>query len=188
MLSIGSRILAITRKVRAMPLSMYQASIPPLAHTLAALSRILDKAEAHITAKKIEPAAILTMRLYPDMFTFTRQVQLTCDFAKGAAARLAGAEVPTYADTEASLAELTARIAKTADFVKSFGAAQIDGSETREITIPIGGQPRIFTGQSYLIDFALPNFYFHATTAYAILRHAGVELGKRDFLGWSNPG
>jgi uncharacterized protein len=171
-----------------MSLSMHQASVPAFAHTLTALSRILDKAEAHVAAKKIEPAAILTMRLYPDMWTFTRQVQVACDFAKGGAARLAGAEVPTWPDTEASFAELAARIAKTVDFVKSFAPAQIDGSETREITIPVGGQPRIFTGQSYLVDFALPNFYFHVTTAYAILRHAGVELGKRDFLGWSNPG
>ncbi len=166
-----------------MPLSMYQASVPAFLHSLKALSKILDKAEAHATARKIDPSVLLGMRLYPDMLAFTKQVQLASDFAKGGSGRLAGVELPKYDDTEASFADLKARIAKTVDFVSSLKPAQIDGSEAREVTIPIGGQPRVFTGQSYLIDFALPNFYFHVTTAYNILRHAGIEIGKRDFLG-----
>jgi hypothetical protein len=173
----------ITGRIKLMSLTMYQASVPPFVHSLTALSAILDKAEAHAAARKIEPGVLLGMRLYPDMLSLTRQVQLASDFAKGGTGRLAGVELPKYPDTEASFAELKARIAKTIDFVKSLKPAQIDGSEGKEISIPIGGQPRAFTGQSYLLDFALPNFYFHATTAYDILRHAGVEIGKRDFLG-----
>ena len=166
-----------------MSLSMHQASVTPFVHSLKALSKILDKAEAHATARKIDPAVLLGMRLSPDMLNFTRQVQLASDFAKGGSGRLAGVELPKYDDTEASFADLKARIAKTIDFVSSLKPAQVDGSEERTVTIPLGGQPRNFTGQSYLIDFALPNFYFHVTTAYDILRHAGVEIGKRDFLG-----
>ena len=166
-----------------MPLSMYQASVPVFLHTLAALSAILDKAAAHATQRKIEPSVLLSTRLFPDMFPLLRQVQLAADFAKGASARLAGIEVPKFADTETTFDELKARIAKTIDFVKSLNAAQIDGSESREVTIPIGGKPQSFKGQAYLLHFALPNFFFHATTAYDILRHCGVEVGKRDFLG-----
>jgi hypothetical protein len=166
-----------------MSLSMYQASVPSFLNSLKSLAKILDKAEAHATARKIDPSVLLQMRLSPDMFALTRQVQLAADFAKGGSGRLAGVELPKYEDTETSFAELKARINKTIDFVTSLKPAQIEGSETREITIPIGGQPRAFTGQSYLIDFAIPNFYFHVTTAYDILRHAGVEIGKRDFLG-----
>ena len=166
-----------------MTLSMYQASVAPFVKSLTALSGVLDKAAAHASARKIDPAVLLSTRLYPDMFPLVRQVQLATDFAKGAAGRLAGVELPKYPDTEASIDELKARIAKTIDFLKTFRAGQIDGSEGREITIPIGGQPKTFDGQGYLIDFALPNFYFHLTTAYAILRHCGVEIGKRDFLG-----
>jgi hypothetical protein len=117
------------------------------------------------------------------MFPFTRQVQIAADFAKGVPARLAGVEVPKYPDEEASFEALEQRIAKTSAFIKTLTPAQIDGSEGREITIPIGGQPRTFKGQPYLLHFALPNFFFHASTAYDILRHAGVELGKRDFIG-----
>ncbi len=166
-----------------MPISMYQASVPAFLQSLAALSGVLDKAASHAAAKKIDPAALLTARLYPDMFAFTRQVQLACDFAKGAAARLAGIEIPKFPDDEKSFDELKARIARTIDFLKSLKPAQIDGSEGKVISFPVGGQPMTFTGQQYLVGFALPNFYFHLTTAYAILRHNGVEIGKRDFLG-----
>jgi len=166
-----------------MSLSMYQASVPAFLQMLNSLSAILEKAEAHALSRKIEPSVLLNTRLTPDMFPLVRQVQLVTDFAKGAAGRLAGVELPKYDDTETSFAELKARIAKTADFLHSLKPAQIDGSETREITIPIGGQPYKFTGQNYLIKFALPNFYFHHTTAYAILRQCGVEIGKRDYLG-----
>lgn len=166
-----------------MSLSMYQASVPPFLQMLNSLSGILEKAEAHALSRKIEPSVLLGTRLTPDMFPLVRQVQLVTDFAKGAAGRLAGVELPKFPDTETSFAELKARIAKTVDFLHSLKPAQIDGSETREITIPIGGQPQKFTGQNYLIRFALPNFYFHHTTAYAILRQCCVDLGKRDFLG-----
>jgi hypothetical protein len=166
-----------------MPLSMYQASVPAALQMLASLSAILDKAAAYAAARKIEPSVLLNARLYPDMFPLVRQVQLTADHAKGMAARLAGVEVPKFADTETSFDELKARLAKTADFVKSVKPAQIDGSENREITIPIPSAPITFKGQSYLVNFALPNLFFHATAAYAILRHCGVEVGKRDFIG-----
>ena len=166
-----------------MTLSMYQASAPVFLRTLAALSVILDKAAAHAMQRKIEPSVLLGTRLFPDMFPLVRQVQLAADFAKGPAARLAGIEVPKFADTETTFDELKARIAKTVEFVKTLKPGQIDGSEDRDITIPIGGQPQSFKGQPYLLHFALPNFFFHATTAYDILRHCGVEVGKRDFLG-----
>jgi hypothetical protein len=162
---------------------MYQASVPVFVRTLTNLSAILDKAVHHAGQRKIEPSVLLGTRLFPDMFPLLRQVQLTADFAKGTAARLAGAEVPKFPDTETSFEDLKARIAKTIDFVKSFKPSQIDGSEEREITIPIGGQPHTFKGQAYLLHQAMPNFYFHATATYAILRHCGVEVGKRDFLG-----
>jgi uncharacterized protein len=170
-----------------MPISMYQASIPVCQQMLSSLSAVLDKAAAHAAARKIEPSVLLNTRLYPDMFPLVRQVQLTADFAKGIGARLAGVEVPKFADTETTIDELKARIAKTADFLKTLKPAQIDGSESREITIPIGGQPMTFKGQPYLVNFALPNFFFHATTAYNILRHCGVEIGKRDYIGSFNP-
>jgi uncharacterized protein len=166
-----------------MPLSMYQASVPLFRQTLSALAGILDKAAAYAAARKIEPQVLLGARLYPDMFPFARQVQLTTDFAKGASARLAGVEIPKYEDTEASFDELKARIAKTLEFIKGLKPAQIDGSEEREIVLTIAGQPMNFKGQGYLTGFALPNFYFHATTAYDILRHCGLEIGKRDFVG-----
>ena len=166
-----------------MTLSMYQASVPVFLRTLAALSGILDKAAAHAAHRKIEPSVLLNARLFPDMFAFLRQVQLAADFAKGAGARLAGIDVPKFADTESTFDELKTRIAKIADFVRTLTPTQIDGSENRDITIPIGGQPQSFKGQPYLLHFALPNFFFHATTAYDILRHCGVEVGKRDFIG-----
>ena len=166
-----------------MSLSMYQASVPAFLRMLANLQALLDKASAHAAARKIEPAVLLNTRLYPDMFPLVRQIQLSADFAKGAGARLAGVEVPKYPDSESSFEELKARIVKTIDFLRSLKPAQIDGSEGRVITLQIGGESRTFKGQAYLIDFALPNFYFHVTTAYAILRHCGVEIGKRDYLG-----
>jgi uncharacterized protein len=166
-----------------MSLSMYQASVPIFTRMLTNLSAILSKAEAHAAARKIEPAVLLNTRLYPDMFAFVRQVQLASDFAKGAGARLAGLEVPKYADEEASFEELRRRIAKTLDFLRGLKPAQIDGSEARQITLPIAGEPMTFTGQDYLLFLAMPNFYFHVTTAYAILRHCGVDIGKRDFVG-----
>ena len=166
-----------------MPLSMYQASVPVFLRTLAALSGVLDKAAAHAVQRKIEASVLLNTRLFPDMFPLVRQVQLTADFAKGASARLAGIDVPKFADTESTFDELKARIAKTVDFLKTLTPAQIDGSENRDITIPLRGQPQSFKGQPYLLHFALPNFFFHVTTAYDILRHWGVEVGKRDFIG-----
>ena len=166
-----------------MSFSMYAASIPAFTTTLGALAKILDKAAAHCEGKKIDPAALLTMRLYPDMFTFTKQVQLACDFAKNTAGRLTG-EPPKFADEEKSFDDLKARIAKTLDYLKGFKAADIDASAEKDVTFPIGPQQTMtLKGAQYLVNVALPNFYFHATTAYDILRHCGLELGKRDYLG-----
>ena len=166
-----------------MPISMYQASAPRFANTLRNLSAILDKAQAHCEAKKIDPLALTQFRLYPDMFPLTRQAQIACDTAKGAVARLAGMEVPKHEDTEQTFAELKARIAKTLDFVESVKPAQIDGSEAREIVLKMRSGDVKFNGMQYLLGHALPNFYFHVTTAYNILRHNGVEIGKRDYIG-----
>ena len=166
-----------------MSFSMYEASIPAFLNTLGALSKILDKTAAHCAAKKIDPAALLTMRLYPDMFAFTRQVQLSCDFAKNTVGRLTG-EPPKFADEEKSFDDLKARIAKTIDYLKGFKPGDIDATAEKDVTFPIGPQQTMtLKGAAYLVGFGLPNFYFHATTAYDILRHAGVEIGKRDFLG-----
>lgn len=166
-----------------MALSMYQASIPVFTHVLNNLSAILHKAQAHATAKKIEPSVFLNARLYPDMFAFTRQVQIACDIAKGGAARLAGIDVPSIPDTETSFAELQERIKKTIDFVQSQTALKIDGSEKKTISLKVGGNEMSFEGQPYLLHFVLPNLYFHTAIAYSILRHNGVEIGKMDFLG-----
>lgn len=166
-----------------MPLSMYGASVPAFVRTLTALSNVLDKAAAHCAAKKIDPSVLLTARLYPDMFPLARQVQVASDFAKNTVARLSGVEQPKFPDEEKTFDELRARIAKTLDIVRSMKPQQIDGSEEKEITFPVAGQPTTFKGEAYLVGFALPNFYFHAATAYDILRHNGVELGKRDFMG-----
>jgi uncharacterized protein len=167
----------------AMTISMYEASAPRFVRMLRNLDAILVKAQAHAVAKKIDPTVLLTARLFPDMFPFTRQVQVACDHAKGAVARLAGAEVPKYEDTEQSFGELQARLAKTIGFVESFAAGQIDGTEEREIALKVGGRDMTFKGMPYLLGFALPNFYFHVVTAYDILRHNGVEIGKRDYIG-----
>jgi hypothetical protein len=166
-----------------MTLSMYQASAPAFQRTLDNFVAILDKLAEHAETHKIDPAVFLGARLFPDMFPFTRQVQIACDFAKGGAGRLAGVELPSFPDTETSIAELKERIAKTQSFLKTLTPAQIDGSEAREITVKVGPEMMTFDGQTYLVHFVLPNFYFHATTAYAILRHNGVALGKRDFMG-----
>jgi hypothetical protein len=166
-----------------MKISMYQASAPRFANALGNLSAILDKAQAHAEAKKIDPAVLGGLRLIADMFPLARQVQVACDTAKGAVARLAGVEIPKYDDTEQTLPELKARIAKTLDFVRSIPAARIDGTEEREVVMKMRGQDVRFTGLQYLFGHAWPNFYFHLTTAYNILRANGVELGKRDFIG-----
>jgi hypothetical protein len=166
-----------------MPISMYQASVPVFQQQLTALKGVLAKAEAQGAAMKVSPAVLLGARLYPNMFPLTRQVQIAADFAKGTPARLAGLEPPAFPDTEASFAELAARIDRTLEFLKTLRPAQIDGQEERTIELKVGGQPRTFKGLQYLLGFALPNFFFHATTAYAILRHNGIELGKNDFMG-----
>lgn len=165
-----------------MSMSMYRASVPVFLQMLPSLSAILDKTADHAAAKKIDPHVFVDARLYPDMFPLNRQIQIATDFAKGACARLAGVEPPKYADTEKSIDDLKARIAKTTDFIKEFKPSQIDGSEDREISLTLGGQPQKFKGEAYLITLVLPNFFFHVTTAYAILRHNGVELGKQDFM------
>jgi hypothetical protein len=168
-----------------MPISMYQASVPAFLQMLNSLAAILDKAEAYAAERKIDPAVLLSWRLAPDMFALARQVQIATDQAKGCCARLAGVEVPRYADDETSFADLRARIAKTIDFVRGFEPDDIDGSEERDIAITAGSRELRFKGEQYLVSFVLPNFYFHVTTAYAILRHCGLPIGKRDFLGAS---
>lgn len=162
---------------------MYQASAPRFVNMLNNLSALLDKAQAHAEARKIEPAALTGFRLFPDMFPLTRQVQIACDTAKGAVARLAGLEIPKHEDTEQTFAELKARIAKTVEFIASVKPAQVDGSEAKEIVLKMRSGEVRFEGLQYLMAFATPNFYFHVTTAYNILRHNGVDVGKRDFLG-----
>jgi len=166
-----------------MPISMYQASAPRFAHTLKSLSAILAKAQAHCEAKKIDPLVLTGARLFPDMFPLSRQVQVACDSAKGAVGRLAGVEIPKHEDTEKTFDELKARIAKTLEFIASVKPAQIDGSEEKEIVLKLRGNDTPFKGTQYLLGFVYPNFYFHAATAYNILRHNGVEIGKVDFLG-----
>jgi hypothetical protein len=163
---------------------MSQVSIPALEIGLNALSAVLDKADAHATAKKIDPAVLLNSRLAPDMFALARQVQIATDLAKNGVSRLAGVEPPRYEDNETTIEQLKARLAKTIAYMKTLDRKQIDGSAEREITFPLGpvnkGQMK---GDDYLNHFVLPNVYFHLTAAYAILRHCGVELGKQDFLG-----
>ena len=167
-----------------MTISMYKASAPIFVQFLTSLSAVLDKAAAHAEAKKIDPAVLLNARLYPDMFPLVRQVREATSHAANACARLAGAELLTFTDTEASIPDLKERLAKTIDFIKGLKQTQIDGTEDNEITIKFpSGNERKFTGQVYLLNFSLPNFYFHYTTAYDILRHCGVELAKRDFIG-----
>jgi hypothetical protein len=168
-----------------MPISLYQVSVPVMTHFLGALRAVLVKAETQAATMKVEPAVLLQARLYPNMFPLVRQVQITTDTAKGAAARLAGLEVPSFPDTETTFPEVLARIDRTLAFLATVKPAQVDGQEERTIELKLGGQVRTFKGLPYLLEFVLPNFYFHATTAYAILRHNGIELGKSDFLGRS---
>jgi uncharacterized protein len=166
-----------------MTISMYQSSVPAFQKMLGNLKAILQKAEAHADAKKIEHNVLLTARLYPDMFHLTRQLQIAADVAKGASARLAGVEIPTYEDKEASFADLYARIDKTLAFIATLTPQHIDGKEEADIHITPGGRSMHFKGQQYLIHWALPNFYFHVMAVYAILRQSGVEIGKMDYLG-----
>lgn len=162
---------------------MYEASVPVFTQILNSLAAIIDKAETHANTKNIDPAALLQARLYPDMFPFARQIQVATDFAKGCSARLAGVEVPRYEDTETSFAELRERIARTVAFIGDLPRDAIEASAQRDIVTGSGAKVREFKGQDYLVHYAMPHFYFHATTAYALLRHNGVEVGKKDFIG-----
>lgn len=168
-----------------MTISMYQASVPVFNRMLNNLAAVLEKGAAHAAAKKIDPAVLVNSRLYPDMFPLSKQIQIAADTAKGCVARLAGQEPPKYEDNEAAFAELVARINKTVAYVNTFKPGQIDGSEGKTITLQMRSGPLTFLGMPYLLDFVYPNFYFHVTTAYDILRHSGVEVGKQDFLGKS---
>jgi hypothetical protein len=166
-----------------MSISMSSASLPVFKAMLGNLSHILDKAQAHAEAKKFDPAALLQFRLAPDMLPFTRQIQVACDAAKNGVARISGVEAPKFEDGEATFAELKARIQKTLDYLATVPAERLDGTEDKDITFPVGRETtRTMKGESYLKLWALPNFFFHITTAYAILRHNGVELGKADYL------
>lgn len=169
-----------------MSISMYQASVPVLIRGLTNLQHILGKAQAHAAEKQIDPSVLLGARLFPDMLPLVRQLFIATDMAKGCAARLSGVEPPVYEDVENTFDELHARIQKTIDYLKGFDATQIDGSEARQIVLKMRVGPLEFAGLAYLLDFVMPNFYFHVTTAYDILRHNGVELSKFDFLGLSN--
>jgi hypothetical protein len=162
---------------------MYQASVPVFVKGLTNLRAILEKATAHAEAKKIDGSVFVNARLFPDMVPLSGQVQIASDMARGTMSRLTGNDPPAWEDDEKTMADLVARVDKTLDYLKSFTASQIDGAETREIKRKIRGQERTFTGLNYLLQFSMPNFYFHTTTAYDILRHNGVEIGKLDFLG-----
>ena len=166
-----------------MSLSMYQASVPVFLRNLTNLKAILEKGAADAEARKIEPSVFVNARLAPDMFALARQVQIATDTVKGAGARLAGIDVPSYEDTETTFPELQARLDKTIAFLKTLKADQIDGSEERTIVLKMRSGDISFTGQNYLLNFVLPNLFFHCTTTYAILRHNGVQVGKMDFLG-----
>ena len=166
-----------------MSISMYSQSVPVFVRMLTNLSGILDKTAQHCAERKIDPAVLINSRLFPDMFALVRQVQIGCDFAKGGAARLAGLDVPKYEDNEVTLDDLKARVARTIAFVQAIPEAQFEGSEARTVTIPVRGEPVSFVGIKYLNNMVLPNFYFHLTTTYNILRHNGVPLGKADFTG-----
>jgi uncharacterized protein len=166
-------------------MSLHAVVVPAFLQTLKALSGVLAKAEAHCEAKKIAPEALLTARLFPDMYPLTRQVQAACDGAAKSCARLAGVDIPVYPDEEKSFAELQKRIEAVSNYLKGFTEQQFEGAATKEVSVPAGSRTLNFTGAQFLASFALPNFYFHATTAYDILRHNGIEIGKRDFLGMS---
>ncbi len=162
---------------------MYQVSVPRLANLLENLSNILDKAQAHAEARRIDIATLMGWRIAPDMYPFSKQVQIACDKARSVVARLARMEVPYYEDDEKTLAELKVRIARTVAFIRSVPAQQIDGTEDDVIVLPVTGKETRYTGMQLLLGHSMPNVYFHATTAYNILRQNGVEIGKRDFLG-----
>ncbi|MEI6302750.1 MAG: DUF1993 domain-containing protein [Betaproteobacteria bacterium] len=166
-----------------MTISMYQASVPRFVNILGNLSNILDKAQAHVEAKKIDATVLTAYRLFPDMLPMATQVRIACDAAKGVVARLAGVDIPVHEDNETTLIELKARVAKTIAFIQTVNAAQIDGTEDKDIVIKRGDKETHYKGMQFLLGHAVPNFYFHVTTTYNILRHNGVELGKRDFLG-----
>ena len=166
-----------------MTISMYQASVPRITNMLNNLGAILDKAQAHVDAKKLDAAALTNARLFPDMLAMNRQVHIATDTAKGVVARLAGVEIPAYEDNEVSFADLKARVDKTVAFVQSFSPEQIDGTEDKTIVTKRGDKETHYTGMQFLLGHAMPNVYFHVTTAYNILRHNGVEIGKRDYLG-----
>ena len=167
-----------------MPISMHTASVPVFQQLLGSLDQLLAKAEGHAAERNIDPDALLHARLYPDMFPLLRQVQIACDFAKGVCGRLAGAELPVFDDKESTFAELRALVARTLEFIGGLDAARFEGSETREIVLRPGTpKERKIAGQAYLLSYGLPQFFFHFTTAYALLRHNGVELGKRDYMG-----
>ncbi len=167
-----------------MSITMYAASVPVFQQMLGALGVILEKAETHTVEKKIDPNALLQSRLFPDMFTFNRQIQVACDFAKGVSARLAEADIPAHEDKEKSFADLRARIDSTLAFIGGLDASRFDGSEERAIvTRPGTPRERTFSGQAYLLTYGLPQFFFHVTTAYALLRHSGLAIGKPDYMG-----
>jgi len=166
-----------------MTISMYQASVPRLANILGNLSNILDKAQADIDARRIDVSVIMDARLFPDMYPFSKQVQIACDKARSVVARLAGMEVPFYEDDEKTFAELKLRIARTIAFIQSVPPERIDGTEDDEIVLPVTGKETRYRGMQLLLGHSMPNVYFHATTAYNILRHNGIAVGKRDFLG-----
>jgi len=166
-----------------MSLSMHQLSVTVFTKTLSNLAQVLRKAKAHALEHKVEEAVYTSARLYPDMLPLSRQVQIATDIARGAAARLAGVEPPSYEDKEQSFDDLIARVQRTIDYMASLNQKDFEAAETREITRPVRGEPHKFTGANYLLQFATPNVYFHGATAYAILRHNGVALGKADFLG-----
>jgi uncharacterized protein len=164
-------------------MSFYDATVPAFLQILGSLSGILSKAEAHCKAKNIAPEVLLNARLYPDMLPFSKQIQLVSDFAAKGCARLTHSEVPSTPDTEKTFEELRQRLAKATDYVKSFKPAQFEGADSKDVTFPVGPNTMTLKGQQFLNNFAFPNFYFHAATAHGILRHNGVEIGKRDFLG-----
>jgi hypothetical protein len=170
-----------------MAISMHSASVPIFVRMLGNLTTWLDKAESHAAARKFDTSVYLTARLAPDMLPFTNQIQIACDAVKFGIARLSGVEAPKFADDEASLADLRTRVRKTIDFIQSVPAAQIDGTEGKDVVVPRRDGSMTLKGETYLKNFVLPNFFFHVTTAYALLRHNGVELGKADFLGPMQP-
>jgi uncharacterized protein len=173
----------ISEGTAAMTVTLHNVSVPVFTQGLSALGKVLAKAETHAAAKNIDPAALIQARLYPDMFPFAKQVNLACEFAKGAVARLAGEEVPAWDDPEPTFEALKARVEKTLAYLAAAQAGSIDGQEARDIILVRRGVESVVKAQAYLLEQAQPNFYFHLTTAYAILRHNGVEIGKKDFLG-----